>query len=108
MKRKIISFEPKQLLYLLLVLFVSFLPDHLNAQDNPEDTAPIDQILFQRALQPFKGDLSQIIKTRVIRALVSYSKSNYFFQKGHPKGFEYEMLKQYQMFFNKNIKNHYN
>ena len=99
--------ELKQLCYVLLVFSIILLPAHLNAQDNPEDAAPIDQVLLQRVLQPSKGDLPQIKKERVIRVLVSYSKSNYFFQKGHPKGFEYEMLKQYQKFLNKNIKNHY-
>lgn len=107
MKIKNILLERQLLLYIVLVLFINFLPGHLYAQTNAEDTAPMDQILLERAFQSFKGDLPQIKKERVIRVLVSYSKSNYFFQGGHPKGFEYEMLKQYQKFINKNIKNHY-
>ena len=60
--------------------------------------------LLSRLDKPFKGDLEEIRKRKTIRALVSYSKTNFFFDKGSPKGFEYEMLNGYDSFLNRDAK----
>ncbi len=61
-------------------------------------------IAVKRALQPFKGDLPALIKRRYIRALVAYSKTNFFIEKGRLHGFEYEMLNQYEKYLNRKRK----
>ena len=46
----------------------------------------------------------QMIEQRYIRALVVYSKTDFFFDKGQPKGIQIDYLKAYEKFLNKNIK----
>ena len=49
---------------------------------DPEQQGEINQFeekqLFLRVNEPFKGDLSEIRERRLIRVLVSYSKTNFF------------------------------
>ncbi len=63
--------------------------------------------LLDRYNKPFKGDLKQIRKRRILRVLVSHSKSNFFIDNGRPLGFEYDMLSDYSKFLNKSAKNKY-
>jgi len=60
-----------------------------------------EQALFRRIDEPFKGDLTQIRERKLIRVLVSYSKTNFFFAGGKPRGFEYELLYEYEKYLNK-------
>ncbi len=74
----------------------------------PEDPSKKeDQALLQRVTEPFSGDLVQVKKRRLLRVLVNYSKTNYFFDRGRKQGFEYELLKTYEKFLNKTIKKRY-
>jgi len=63
--------------------------------------------LFLRLNEPFKGDLSEIRGRRLIRVLVNYSKTNFFIDNGVARGFEYELLHQYEKFLNKSISDKY-
>jgi membrane-bound lytic murein transglycosylase MltF len=47
----------------------------------------------QRLLQPFKGDWDQIKERRMLRALVVYSRTLYFVDRGRQRGWTYEFLK---------------
>jgi len=76
--------------------------------DEQPDRVPGDETtLLSRVDKIFKGDLTQIQERRLIRVLVSYSKSNFFFEGGTARGFEYEMLSEYEKFLNKSFKNKY-
>ncbi len=66
-----------------------------------------EQAILHRINEPFKGDLGNIRQRRIIRVLVSYCKTNYFFDHGKPRGFEYELLKAYENFLNRKEKNPY-
>ena len=66
-----------------------------------------EQAILNRINEPFKGDLNEIRARRFIRVLVSYCKTNYFFDHGKPRGFEYELLKAYEKFLNKKEKIRY-
>jgi ABC-type siderophore export system fused ATPase/permease subunit len=57
-----------------------------------------EQAILNRINEPFKGDLDEIRKRRIIRVLVSYCKTNYFFDHGKARGFEYELMKAYEKF----------
>lgn len=48
-----------------------------------------------RITEPFTGDLDEIVERRVLRVLVTYSRSNYFIEMGTEHGFEYELLGKY-------------
>jgi membrane-bound lytic murein transglycosylase MltF len=66
-----------------------------------------EQAILHRINEPFKGDLDKIRNRRIIRVLVSYCKTNYFFDHGKPRGFEYELLKAYEKFLNRKEKKQY-
>jgi membrane-bound lytic murein transglycosylase MltF len=65
------------------------------------------QVMHNRIDKPFKGDLGEIRKRRIIRVLVSYCKTNYFFDHGKPRGFEYELMKAYEKSLNKKEQSKY-
>ena len=63
------------------------------------------------ALEPWTGDFDGMIQRRVIRALVTFSKTGYFLDGAHQKGIAYEALKAFETDLNqrlqtKNLKVH--
>ena len=52
----------------------------------------------------FNGDLGEMRKRKQIRALVTYSRTDFFFYKGRAKGLQVEFLLAYEKFLNKGIK----
>ncbi len=48
----------------------------------------------------FKGDLPEIRKRKVIRALVTYNRTDFFFHQGGAKGIQVEFLNQYAKYLN--------
>jgi len=47
------------------------------------------------------GDFDRMLKNRVIRALVAYSKTFYFLDHGRQRGLDYDLLKEFEKFLNK-------
>ncbi|GEM_PF-175643 len=66
---------------------------------------PLSHQLLKHIRQAFRGDLPALQKKRRIRVLVSYSRTNFFFDMAKPVGFEYELLHGYENFLNRNVKN---
>lgn len=54
--------------------------------------------------EKFTGDLPEMRKRKRIRALVTYSKTDFFFHKGVAKGVQVEFLREYEKFLNKGVK----
>jgi membrane-bound lytic murein transglycosylase MltF len=52
----------------------------------------------------FKGDLPEIRKRKIIRALITYSPTDFFFYKGGAKGIQVEFLNEYVKHLNKGVK----
>src|SRR5215470_12517376 len=52
----------------------------------------------------YTGDLDVMSKRRNIRALVVYSRSGFFYDKGHPKGISYEAAEEFARFLNRKLK----
>jgi len=50
------------------------------------------------------GDFDEIVQHRRIRALVTYSKTFYFLDRGRQYGLSYEKLKEFEKFVNKKLK----
>ena len=65
------------------------------------DSAPERSLL---EMKPWIGDFDGMVKRRMIRALVVYSKTFYFLDQGHQRGATYELLKQFEKFINKKLK----
>ncbi len=87
----------------ILVVAVSFLLNSSPVFAAPEKTLPSTtdaQPLIARIDTPFKGDLDQIRARKILRVLVSYSRTNFFIDDGKFQGFEYELLKAYEKYLN--------
>ena len=52
---------------------------------------------------PFTGDLPELRERGTIRVLVNYNRTNFFLVGPTPRGFEYELLKQYEKSLNRGI-----
>jgi membrane-bound lytic murein transglycosylase MltF len=55
-------------------------------------------------MQPFKGDLDEMIKRRVIRAGVAVNRTHYFIDKGVQRGIAYDALTLFEDELNKKLK----
>ncbi|MEA3231153.1 MAG: transporter substrate-binding domain-containing protein [Thermodesulfobacteriota bacterium] len=74
------------------------------AQSESDNIETLEKALMERAQKLSTGDLPKISKSRFLRVLVTYSKTNFFMDAGTARGFEYELLKEYEKFLNKGIK----
>src|SRR6266850_1898583 len=74
------------------------------APQTPEPQPPTGSLALPVTLDHWTGDLDAMIKRRQIRALVVYSRSSFFYDKGHPRGIAYEALEEFQRFLNKKLK----
>jgi membrane-bound lytic murein transglycosylase MltF len=82
--------------------------------DRPGDDQPLPAVASPydalppatRALldQPFKGDLDELVKRRVIRAGVVFNRTQYFIEKGVQRGISYESLHLFEEELNKRLK----
>ena len=60
--------------------------------------------MLNRIHEKWTGDLPEIQqKRRGVRVLVSYSKTNFFVARGRPRGFEYELLHEYERVINREV-----
>ncbi|MFC1580193.1 transglycosylase SLT domain-containing protein [Thermodesulfobacteriota bacterium] len=85
--------------FLLLLLSVLFLcAGPVNAS---EGEPHVKERLKKNA---WKGDFDGMKQRRIIRALVTFSKTNYFLDKMTQRGITYELLKQFEKDINKNLK----
>jgi len=75
----------------------SLSPSEQSRQEEARITgsAQPDQLL-ERVKVPFFGDLDRIRERRFLRVLVSYGRTNFFFDEGMPRGFEYDLLMEYE------------
>ncbi len=56
-----------------------------------------------KLFQPWKGDLDEMIRRRLIRTLVVYNKTTYFVDKGQPRGVAYDAMKEFESVLNKKL-----
>ena len=86
---------------LIMVLFC--LPDTIRGSDIYSEDQSIS---IRRVDRIWKGDLPATLQQRrAIRVLVSYSNTNFFIDRGRPRGIEYELLNKYEKYLNQNRKN---
>jgi membrane-bound lytic murein transglycosylase MltF len=112
-KRKCFLVQPFHLLVAGLMLAILILPSILRvsgayamksaAEDDPSTVQVKEN--DELRLNPgntWTGDLRELRKRGVIRVLVEYSRTDFFVVKGELFGFEYELMKEYERFLNKN------
>ena len=57
-------------------------------------------------MAPQKGDIDGMAKRRQIRALVSLSKTTFFYDNGRPRGMAYDALVEFEKFLNRKLHPH--
>ena len=65
---------------------------------------PVSAELLAGAAEPWTGDFDGMVKRRVIRALVVYNQTNYFFDGLRPRGIAYDALVEFERVLNENLK----
>lgn len=86
------------LLTALLWFAAAFMPLHADRQAADNGEVLLDFLNYQAA-----DDLSVMLERRVIRVLVAYNQTNFFFSGKRAHGFEYELLQAYAEFINRGI-----
>lgn len=81
------------------LLTILLLGPSMNA--NAADDAPDQQSAFP--IEVWKGDFEAMAQRNRIRALVVYSKTFYFIDKGQQRGLTYEGLMQFEKFINEKL-----
>ena len=74
------------------------------AAAQPAKAPPKAQWESLPVLQPWTGDLDGMVRRRTVRALVVYSKTFYFVDKGRQFGLSYEGLKAFEHELNRRLK----
>src|SRR5512144_2203695 len=67
-------------------------------------TNPQQQRVQRTFLEPFKGDWEEIRQRRMLRALVVYSRTLYFVDRGTQRGVTYEVLKAFEDDVNRRLR----
>jgi len=83
---------------LTLVLALSPMPREVKALSTFDDAA------MKKVLQPWKGDLNGMIKRGFIRVLVTYNKTDFFFDGAVKRGFTHEIFRQFDKFLYKELR----
>src|SRR5690349_18001185 len=67
------------------------------AADTSDDPAADNGIaVLERAVAPMTGDLDAMRKLGRVRVLVSFSRTNFFVSQGRPRGFDCDLMAEYQ------------
>ena len=83
----------------ILSVFVALTnPPKLLAQDAKTASTPAAALMENK---PWTADFNEMAKMRQIRALVTYSKTFYFFDRGRQRGISHDLLKEFEKFINK-------
>src|SRR5271165_6471013 len=78
-------------------------PAHpVSSPDQPP--APSSDVKLGKVFARRTGDLDEMAKRRNIRALVILNRIGFFYDKGQPRGVNYEALEEFQKFANRKLK----
>jgi membrane-bound lytic murein transglycosylase MltF len=66
-----------------------------------DETADLQDL--QVRLTPHKGDIDEMSRRREVRALVSLSRTTFFFDNGRPRGMTYDALVEFEKFLNRKV-----
>jgi len=89
-------------IFIKIVALTSILVTMLSGIATADKKTPREEILFQH--KTMLGDFDEMVQLRTIRALVAYSKTFYFIDRGRQYGISYEALKEFEKFVNNRLK----
>lgn len=93
--------KPTIILTMIGLLIFGFHPETSFAETTGQDEQDFD---FQLLKEVFNGDIDEMVEKRVIRVLMPYSKTFFFFDGAHPRGASYDMSRAFETFINKKFK----
>lgn len=70
-----------------------------DSQPEPIDTSLLERIKREK----WMGDLGGMTQRRIIRVLVTYNRSYYFYDGAEPRGITYESFKEFEKFLNQRL-----
>ncbi len=74
------------------------------SDDSRQQEKHESRLLGTHLSRTYRDDLEGLLERRYIRVLTVFNRTNFFLAKGHFRGFEYELIKDYQKFLNRNLK----
>lgn len=98
----------KQYYYLVAALFLLIISASVTSCGSPDsdteepETFSNDELVA--SLETSTDDLPAMLERRIIRVLVSYNQTNFFVVGGDKKGLEYELMKKFEAYINKNLR----
>lgn len=78
------------------LLMVGFASACCFAQDAATEPADEGPAVLERAVEPMTGDLDAMRKLGRVRVLVSFSRTGFFVSEGKPRGFDCDLMTEYQ------------
>lgn len=95
-------FEEKTLIQALAILLILISILSLSQVEASDDEVSLKKIV--KLDQKWTCDFDGMVERRIIRALVTFSKTNYYQDRGHHRGVTYEILKEFEKTINKALK----
>ena len=89
-------------IFIKIVTITGILFSILSGIVTADNKFPQEEILFQQ--KTMLVDFDEMVQHRKIRALVAYSKTFFFLERGRHYGLSYEALKEFEKYINKKLK----
>lgn len=88
--------------FIKITIIAGILFSILSGVATADKKSPQEEMVFQQ--KTMLGDFDEMVQHRTIRALVIYSKTFYFLDRGRQYGLSYEALREFEKFINKKLK----
>lgn len=88
---------------MVLVLFIPMATTAAEVEDSDPGVVELDESVLG-AVETWTGDFDGMLERRVIRVLVVYNKMMFFFDRGQPRGANYELFMEFEKFINERLK----
>jgi len=98
-REKTLHFRVCSILLVAVILLAVAVPAIAQAAESK--SAPENALLENK---PWFGDFDKMVKDRLIRVLVAFSKTFYFLDRGRQRGISYDLLKEFEKYVNKKLK----
>ena len=87
----------------MVLVLVSTLPTSAQTAGSTAQDQSAELQDLQVHNTPHKGDIEEMDKRRMVRALVAFNKVGFFFDNGRPRGMTYDALMDLQKFLNRKL-----
>jgi len=92
----------KHVAHYLVLLFILILGQSAWAEEQETHSLTAEEL--NQLNKPLKANFERMVKDRIIRVLMPYSKTFFFFDGAQPRGASYEFVTLFEKFLNKKLK----